>query len=207
MNITLDGFMAGPNCELDWHFKFWNDEMAEYACEQLKAADAILLGRITFIGMSKYWRSVSLDDSYPRADIAFADMMNHHRKIVFSKTLEYPEWNNSRIVRSDIKKEVRQLKEEPGKNMIIYGSGKIVTQLTKAGLIDDYIFWVHPVILGKGKSIFKKGSPWPELNIYKARTFSSGVVVLHYKKDIRELENLQTGFSINLPTFMNAIRR
>src|SRR6185436_2646110 len=140
-NITLDGFMAGANCELDWHFKFWNEEMAEFACEQLRNVDAILLGRITFTGMSKYWRSVSMDDTYPGADIAFADMMNNHLKIVFSRTLEKPEWNNSRIIRNNIAKEVSRLKKEEGKNMIIYGSGTIVNQLTKAGLIDDYIFW------------------------------------------------------------------
>jgi len=207
MNITLDGFMAGPNCELDWHFRFWNDEMAEYACEQLRSADAILLGRVTFTGMSKYWRSVSMDETYPRADIAFADMMNHHHKIVFSKTLQEPEWHNSRIVKKNIRREVFKLKDEPGKNMIIYGSGNVVKQLTKAGLIDDYVFWVHPVILGKGKSIFNKNSLWPELNLYRTRTFSSGVVVLHYKKEIRELEILQSDFSVNLPAFISSIRR
>jgi dihydrofolate reductase len=184
MNVTLDGFMAGPNCELDWHFRFWNHEMAEFACEQLRQADLILLGRITYNGMSRYWPSVSMDSSFPRADIAFAEMMNDYQKIVFSKTLEKTEWNNSRLVRNDIHKEVRQLKKQQGRDMIIYGSGKIVNELTKAGLIDDYILWMHPIALGKGKTLFKSPGNWPLLHLFKTKVFSTGVAILHYKTDI-----------------------
>ena len=92
MNVTLDGFMAGPNCELDWHFSFWNEEMAEYASEQLSHADTILLGRITYKAMAKYWPSMAMDLSYPREDIAFAGMMNSYKKIVFSNTLNEVHW-------------------------------------------------------------------------------------------------------------------
>ena len=207
MNITLDGFMAGPNSELDWHFNFWNEEMAEFACDQLKMADAILLGRITYNAMAKYWGSVSMDSSYPRADIAFADMMNNHHKIVFSRTLEIPEWNNSRLINHDINNEVRKLKKVTGRDMIIYGSGTIVNALTRSGLIDDYLFWMHPVVLGKGKTIFKNSSDWPSLNLFKTRIFSSGVIVLHYKKEIREILNPELSPAFNLSAVIGAIRR
>lgn len=199
--------MAGPNAELDWHFKFWNEEMAEYACEQLRKADAILLGRVTFNAMAKYWGSVSMDSSYPRADIAFADMMNNHHKIVFSRTLERPEWNNSRLINRDISNEVRKLKKDTGEEMIIYGSGTIVNALTRAGLVDDYLFWVHPVVLGKGKSIFKNSYKWPSLNLFKTRIFSSGVIVLHYKKEIREIINPVLSPVFNLSAVIGVLRR
>ena len=199
--------MAGPNCELDWHFNFWNEEMAGFACDQLKMADAILLGRITYNAMAKYWGSVSMDSSYSRADIAFADMMNNHHKIVFSRTLEKPEWNNSRLINREINDEVRKLKNETGKNMIIYGSGTIVNALTRASLIDDYLFWVHPVVLGRGKTIFKNSSIWPSLNLFKTRIFSTGVIVLHYKKEIREIINPELSPAFDLSTVIGALRR
>lgn len=199
--------MAGPNCELDWHFNFWNEEMAEFACDQLKMADVILLGRITYNAMAKYWGSVSIDSSYPRVDIAFADMMNSYHKIVFSRTLEKPEWNNSRLIKDDINNEVRKLKKDSGRDMIIYGSGTIVNALTRAGLIDDYLLWVHPVVLGKGKTIFKNSSIWPSLNLFKTRIFSSGVIVLHYKKEIREKINPELSPAFNLSTAIGALRR
>ena len=180
INVTLDGFIAGPDCELDWHFNFWNEEMADYACEQLSHADAIILGRETYSGMAKYWQSVTMDQSYPRADIAFADMMNNYQKIVFSKTLEKTEWNNSKLVHRNIKGEIKKLKEAAGKDMIIYGSGKVVTALTKMGLIDDYVLWLHPVILGKGKTLFERPGKWPSLKLLHTKNFESGVVILHY---------------------------
>lgn len=207
MNITLDGYMAGPYAELDWHFDFWNEEMAEFACDQLKMADAILLGRVTYNAMAKYWRSVSMDSSCPRADIAFANMMNNHHKIVFSRTLEKPEWNNSRLINRDINNEVRKLKKDTGGDMIIYGSATIVNALTRSGLIDDYLFWVHPVVLGKGKTIFKNSFTWPSLNLFKTRIFSSGVIVLHYKKEIREIINPELSPAYNLSTAIGILRR
>lgn len=88
MNITLDGFMAGPAGELDWHFRFWNEEMADYGVMQLMQADTILLGRKTYNVMAGYWPLVSCNPCFPRSDIAFADMMNNYQKIVCSSTLQ-----------------------------------------------------------------------------------------------------------------------
>lgn len=207
MNITLDGFMAGLNSELDWHFNFWNEEMAEFACEQLRKADAILLGRITYNAMAKYWGSVTMDSSYPQADIAFADMMNNHHKIVFSRTLDKPVWNNSTLIKQDINNEVKKLKKDAGGDMIIYGSGTIVNALTKAGLIDDYVFWVHPVVLGKGKTIFRYSANWPSMNLFKTRVFSSGVITLHYKKEIRESISPEMSPSFPLSAALSAMKR
>jgi dihydrofolate reductase len=181
MNITLDGFMAGPDCELDWHFSYWNEEMAEFATDQLKRADTILLGRVTYKAMSKYWPLVALDPCSPRQDLAFAGMMNSYDKIVFSTTMESADWSNSRLVQDDISKEVQLLKQQPGKDMIIYGSGTIVSLLMRYGLIDEYALWVHPVVLGKGKPFFRKISDKQFLRLVNSTSFKSGVVLLYYE--------------------------
>src|SRR5688572_28210413 len=102
MNVTLDGFISGPHCELDWHFKYWNQEMASHAGQELSKADTILLGRITFKAMSQHWPVISNNFAYPREDIAFADMMNQYKKIVFSTTLTdddpaITDWPNATI--------------------------------------------------------------------------------------------------------------
>ena len=97
MNITLDGFMAGPDCELDWHFSRWTKEMADAQLEQLSKADALLLGRNTYNAMSGYWNGVMADLSFPREDIAFAELMNTRQKIVVSQTEPHLNWNNSKL--------------------------------------------------------------------------------------------------------------
>lgn len=180
MNVTLDGFMAGPDCELDWHFNAWNNEMAQAAAEQLSRADTIILGRVTYRAMAKYWPMQSMSLLCAREDIVFADMMNTHTKIVFSKTLQSAEWNNTRLVKRDIGKEITALKRRRGKDMIIYGSGKIVAALIPLDLVDEYQVWVHPIVLGKGKPFFPELQQSVRMRLFSTRTFSSGVVMLSY---------------------------
>ena len=150
MNVTLDGFMSGVNCELDWHFKSWTIEMAECLCEELSKADTILLGRITYNAMATYWPAKATDCSFPREDIAFADMMNTYNKIIFSRTLKKVKWNNSRLAKKNIAKEIFQLKQQPGRNIIVYGSGQLVSSLMQLNLVDEYQLWIHPVLLREG---------------------------------------------------------
>ena len=190
MNLTLDGFMAGPDCELDWHFERWTSEMAESLCEELSKADTILLGRVTYSAMARYWPQKLKDPSFPREDIAFASMMNSYAKIVFSKTLVSATWNNSTLISSDIMKTVLMLKKQPGKNMIIYGSGRLASSLMRMGLIDELRLWIHPVILGKGKPLFRDLAGRQHLELTEARTFGSGVIVLYYTlpENVKELK-------------------
>jgi len=187
MNVTLDGFMAGPDCELDWHFNSWNGEMAQAAAQQLSQADTIILGRITYRAMAMYWPMQAMSLLCPREDILFADMMNTHTKIVFSKTLRSAEWNNSKLVKHDIAKEIRSLKRQPGKDMIIYGSGRIVAALVHLGLIDEYHVWVHPVVLGKGKPLFPELQQSINIKLLNTKIFSSGVVMLSYSAHCKSL--------------------
>lgn len=181
MNVTLDGYMAGPNCELDWHFNLWDVEMMETLSEQLYAADTILLGRVTYNAMARFWPMKAKDLSGTKADIAFAEMMNKYTKIVFSKTLQEANWGNSRLIKQNLLKEVSQLKNQAGKDMIIFGSGKLSTALIKANLIDEYSIWVHPIILGKGKPFFKKLQDSLCIELAATQVFKSGVVILNYR--------------------------
>jgi dihydrofolate reductase len=180
INMTLDGFMAGPQGELDWHFPLWNEEMSEFAVEQLSMMDSILLGRITYQAMAGYWPAEAVRQSSNRKKIDFAGMMNEHTKIVFSKTLTTTAWQNTRLIKRNIAQEVTRLKQEPGLDIIIYGSGSIISRLMRLGLIDEYVLWIHPVVLGKGRPLFKEFPDRHTLQLLRTKTFSSGVVILYY---------------------------
>ena len=188
MNVTLDGFMAGPNCELDWHFRSWTPEMADLLYEQLSRADAILLGRVTYMAMAGYWPAKARDVLLPRDDVPFAHLMNSYRKLVFSKTLTRPEWNNSKFLRGSPAEEVSHLKKMAGKNMIVYGSGDVVTSLINSDLVDEFHLWVHPVIIGSGKRLFKELRDTLNLTLLETKSFPSGVIVLRYQRDSSEMD-------------------
>lgn len=177
MNVTLDGFMAGTNGELDWHFPLWNDEMSIYFCDQLGKTDTILLGRVSYERMARYWPN----KTFTGIALEYADLMNNHTKIVFSQTLESATWSNTRLVKENAGEEVLKLKQLPGKDMIIYGSGSIVRSFLQEGLIDEFQIWVHPVYIEQGVPMFGDMEENIDLKFMRARTFSSGVVILYYK--------------------------
>lgn len=177
--------MAGPAGELDWHFPHWNDEMASFAYEQLCAMDSILLGRVTYQAMASYWPYEANNTAHGRMEYNFARMMNNHAKIVFSRTLRTVEWRNARLVKKDIGKEIAALKQQPGLDMIVYGSGSIVSKLAQLDLIDEYVMWVHPITLGKGTPLFRHIRGQHPLKLLRTKTFSSGVVILYYGKTSR----------------------
>lgn len=181
MNVTLDDFMSGSNGELDWHFPLWNEEMAAYAFEELNATDTILLGRITYQAMASYWPTAANRPGTTRHDIAFANLMNDRNKIVFSTTLKKASWKNTKLVRGNIASEIAALKQTRGGDMIVYGSGSIVTTLIHAGLIDEYQVWIHPVVLGNGVPFFKDIRSRLDLKLLRTKRFASGVIILYYE--------------------------
>ncbi|MEO7960848.1 MAG: dihydrofolate reductase family protein [Ginsengibacter sp.] len=183
LNTTLDGFMSGPHCELDWHFKYWTPDMGDALCTQLSRADTILLGRITFNAMAAYWPAKIMDTSSSREDIAFANMMNCCEKIVFSKTLSNVSWSNSRIATRSLAAEIKSLKGAPGRDIIVYGSGKLIASLVKNQLPDEYQVWVHPVFLGRGKPFFECFTQTLQLKLLHKQAFTSGVVLLTYHSE------------------------
>jgi dihydrofolate reductase len=182
-NVTLDGFFAGPNGEIDW-FNHPKEEMAKYI-NQLGTVDTILFGRVTYEMMARYWPSASA----PTEDPIIIDKMNNLPKIVFSKTLEKVEWKNSRLVKDNIAEEILKMKQQPGKDMVILGSGSIVSAFINLGLIDEYQLFVNPIVLGKGKPLFKDLNERHKLKLTKTKTFSNGVVLLHYRYDTKYVSN------------------
>lgn len=180
MNITLDGYVAGPDGELDWHHRCWNEEMARCATEELGGASTLLFGRKTYSAMAGYWPGKLRDFCCRDEDLAFADMINNREKIVFSKTLEETCWNNSRLAQSDLSRVVLQLKKQTGKDILVYGSATLVSELLRRQLIDEYALWLHPVMLGKGKLFFKPLNYSTELQLYQSTVFKTGVTLLRY---------------------------
>jgi dihydrofolate reductase len=177
--VTLDGFFAGPNGELDWQIV--DEESHQYAIDLLSHVDALLFGRVTYQLMADYWPAAATNPSTSKSDLEIADKMNNLPKIVFSKTLQQVEWNNSRLVKDNIAQEISKMKQQSGKDMVIFGSGTIVPTFMQHGLIDEYRIIVNPVVLGNGKPLFKGINDKQNLKLLKTRLFDSGIVILFYE--------------------------
>jgi dihydrofolate reductase len=172
--ITLDGFFEGPNQDISWHHV--DDEFNEFAIEQLNEIGTLLFGRVTYQGMASYWPT----EFAIKDDSIVAGLMNSLPKIVFSKTLDKAEWNNSRLVKENAAEEVSKLKQQPGKDIAIFGSSDLAVTLAERGLIDEYRIIVNPVFLGSGTPLLKGIKDKLNLKLLQARTFKSGNVLLYY---------------------------
>jgi dihydrofolate reductase len=175
MMVSLDGYYEGPKKEIDWHNV--DAEFNEFAAEQLDAMDTILFGRVTYQMMAGYWPTVEgIHD-----DPIIAGKMNRFPKLVFSKTLREVEWNNSKLISDDIPNEVLKLKQQSGKDLVIFGSGILVTSLSNLGLMDEYRIMVNPVVLGGGTPLFHGINERLRLRLLSTRTFRNGNVLLTYQ--------------------------
>jgi dihydrofolate reductase len=175
MMVTLDGFFEGPNGEIDWHNV--DQEFNELAIEQLDSVDILLFGRKTYELMASYWPTPAATTDDP----IVADKMNRLPKIVFSKTLSSVEWQNTRLVKENVVEEVAKLVQQPGKDLIIFGSSDLAVTFIQHGLLDEFRIMVNPVILGDGKSLFQGIDAKLDLKLLKTRTFRSGNVLLYYQ--------------------------
>lgn len=172
--VTLDGFFAGPNGEIDWHNV--DDEFNEFAIQQLDTMDAILFGRVTYQLMADYWPTPeALAD-----DPVVAGKMNSLPKIVFSRTLERVGWQNTRLVSENAPDEVSKLKGQPGKDLYIFGSADLASTFTQYGLIDEYRLMLNPIVLGRGIPMFSELSRPLNLKLLRSRAFRSGNILLTY---------------------------
>jgi dihydrofolate reductase len=170
--ISLDGVYEAPD---QWHFPYFNDEMGQAVDEQMKGADAMLLGRVTYEEFAGFWPQQSSDD------VDIADFMNDTPKYVVSNSLKTLDWQNSTLVSGDIRAELTRLKELPGNNISITGSGTLVRSLLRDGLLDELRLLVHPIVVGSGKTLFPDGSGQTPLRLIDAQTFSTGVLYLTYQ--------------------------
>ena len=177
--ITLDGFIAGPNGEMDWVIV--DGAMGKYEDDIVSAADTLLLGRVTYQSFAGSWPYVPDNPNAQPEEKEYARKLNAMRKIVFSRTLSSVEWNNSSLVQEVVPAEIVKLKQEPGRDMLIYGSASLIRTLTTHGLIDEYQLLIHPVMLGGGKPLFQGITDSHKLQLVGTKTFPSGVVGLYYQ--------------------------
>ena len=178
MGMSLDGFIEGPNRELDWStpdeelHRFWNDQLREIGTS--------LYGRRLYELMADFWPTADTDPSAPEYVVEFARIWRDMPKVVFSTTLEKVDWN-SRLVRGNIAEEVAKLRLQPGKEMSV-GGPTLASSFMRLGLIDEYRLVVHPVVLGGGTPFFPELDEKIGLQLVETRTFGSGAVYLRYRR-------------------------
>jgi len=170
MYVSLDGVIEEPS----WTGPFWNDELSDSQGEYLYASDALVLGRVTYEGFAAAWPAMEESTG------EYGRKMNSMPKFVASRTLSDAEWNAS-IMQGDLETEIRKLKDANGGDLLIYGSGTLVDELTRLGLIDEYRLIVHPVIVGSGRRPFAS-APGTTLQLDETQTTNAGVVIATYSR-------------------------
>jgi dihydrofolate reductase len=176
MSVSLDGLIEATDGDLGWSYP--DEELHKHFNDQEAAIDTFLYGRRMYEGMVAYWPTADDNPSAPEYEIEYARIWKSKPKIVFSTTLDRVEWN-SRLVRGNIAEEVNRLKEQPGGNMSV-GGAQLASTFMQLGLIDEYRLYVHPIVLGGGKPMFRPLRDRIHLNLVETRTFGSGVVLLRY---------------------------
>jgi dihydrofolate reductase len=173
--VSLDGYIADAHGDMSWAHQD-DAEWNEFVAENTRGESELVFGRITYELMAGFWPTAAAAASAP----VVAQKMNSVSKVVFSRTIQRPEWNNTTLVNGDIAAEVATMKQGPGPDMVIMGSGSIIAQLTDVGLIDEYQIVVNPIVLGGGKSMFDGVSAKVSLALADERAFTNGNVMLSY---------------------------
>jgi dihydrofolate reductase len=175
--ISADGYISGPNNDMSWVMGNFNEEMAKYAGDLMASMDTVLLGRMTYDIMASAWPNMTEEMS------PGADRMNSVHKVVLSKTLQNAPWGKyspATVIGDTVEQKITELKEKPGKNIVIYGSATAVQNLTQMGLIDEYHLLVFPTFLGNGKLLFQGMEQPVNLNLMRTQTFRNGVNILYF---------------------------
>ncbi len=176
MMVSLDGFFEGENGDLSWHNT--DEEFNEFAIEQTSGVDIIIFGRKTYEMMASYWPKDFANDENPKEIV---DLMNNTPKIVFSKTLEKAEWQNTTVFPEVNPEEIRKLKESSEKDIAVFGSSNLGVNLLEKGLLDEVRIMVNPTVLSKGKRLFEGLNKNMSLKLLDTRTFRNGNVLLKYQ--------------------------
>jgi dihydrofolate reductase len=179
LQVSVDGFIEGPNGELDWAMaedeETWRD-----MDETLATVDAFVLGRVMYPAYEQYWLGVLANpDSVSKNEVAYARRADQTPHLVLSRTLDKVAWKTARIVR-DVE-ELRRMKEEPGKNLLALGGATLVSSLLNVGLIDELRLMVNPLVLGGGKTLFKDVKGRHSLSLIRSKPLASGKVSLIYR--------------------------
>ena len=178
MSISLDGFIAGPAGELDWHLV--DDELHRHFNEVLAGTGALLSGRVMYELMAGFWPTADADPASTPPMVEFAGIWREKPKIVYSRTLQQAGWNTT-IVRDVVVEDVMALKAQPGGDLTL-GGADIAAAFMRHDLIDEYRLYVHPVVVGRGKPLFQPSDAKFDLRLAGTRTFGNGVVLLRYER-------------------------
>ena len=185
--LTLDGVMQAPGgAEEDrsggfehggWQGAYWDEAAGKAVDEGLAQTEGLLLGRRTYDIFAAYWPNATNAE-----DAAAADILNDLPKYVVSTTLEEPlEWENSTLIKGDVPTEVAGLKERPGKDLMVFGSGELAQTLMQHALVDEYQLQINPIVLGSGRRLFRDGGPKVPLQLVDSTTTGTGVLLLTYR--------------------------
>ncbi len=177
-SVSADGYFADANGDMRWAYNDTKDpEWDAFVESNASGGGTLLFGRITYEMMAAYWPTPQAIQQYP----VVARGMNENQKVVFSRTLDKVTWNNTKLVNGDLAAKVRKMKSEPGNGLAVLGSGSIVSQLAKEGLVDEYQIVVTPVVLGEGRTMFDGIAKKLPLTLTRTRTFNNGNVLLCYE--------------------------
>ena len=179
--MTIDGFVAGANGELDWMTFEMDDKSKKYVNDLTDNSDTILLGRKMTDGFVNYWTSVLDDPENPQ--YSFAEKMVNIPKIVFSKTVKESRWANTTVENGDLVEEIEKLKSQDGRDIIVYGGADFVSNLIGEKLIDEFHIVINPAAIGNGLTIFRNLKDTPKLKLVQSNVFSNGKVVNHYEPE------------------------
>lgn len=188
MQLTLDGFVAGPNGEMDWMVWDWDEELNQYVSQLTDSVELILLGRKLAEGFIPTWQDRLAN---PETSDESARFFVDTPKLVFSKTLK-PEdpsskgWKNTQIVTRNFVEEISDLKQQQGKDLIVYGGSRFVISLIEKNLIDEYNLFINPVALGKGMPIFSQLKKYLKMKPLTTKAFSCGISLLSYTPDTKQ---------------------
>jgi dihydrofolate reductase len=175
-NVSIDGWFADAQGSVGWAYAHSDPDFDAFVASNSEGGDTLLLGRVTWELMASWWPTPAALAS----NRVVAEQMNRMRKVVVSRTLREATWENSSLVRDDMVAAVRKLKAGPGGGIVVLGSGSVVAQLARAGLVDEYQLVVNPVVLGAGRSMFAGIDQPIALRLTESRTFASGKVLLCY---------------------------
>lgn len=177
VQITIDGYIAGPNSEMDWMTFPWNDDINAYVTAISEPMDTVLLGRKLAEGFIPHWASVAADPAHP--EVEAGKIFVNTPKIVFSRTLDQIEWPNTTLAQGELSEVVNALKQQAGDDMMAYGGAEFVSSLIEANLIDEYHLFINPTAIGSGLRIFTGRT---NLSFLHSQAFDNGIVVLVYGK-------------------------
>lgn len=179
MQVSADGYVAGLNGELDWMTWNWDDELKNVVSTITANIDCIILGRKLAQGFIPHWAARCENPENP--DYSFARIMHDTPKIVFSRTIEHSDWDNTTIEQGDLAEVVSRMKQQDGKDIMVYGGSGFVSALVKEGLIDEYNLFVNPAAIGNGMQIFNTLDQKLPLKLVKATQFDCGIAQLQYQ--------------------------